>query len=200
MNAKNEMFSHIQQQLEELAVNKKRSSDVNHYKDEIRKVTRQYKDAQKKESEIKKENQKLQERIKKLENDLEHQKSKYKDMKHQKQGAEEQALMFKTKHESLQEILATIGPNRQQVQTTEQQDLAELQREHSELMMLGMDARQVECGSEIMMSHMTHQFEQDPQVADSELFSPEIEREKESQSIYSARLQEQTPSSTENLV
>ena len=33
-------------------------------------------------------------------------------MKHQKQGAEEKALMFKTKHESLQEILSQIGPSR----------------------------------------------------------------------------------------
>ena len=61
---------------------------------------------------MKKENQKLQEQIKKLELDLDHSKSKYKDMKHQKQGAEEKALMFKTKHESLQEILSQIGPSR----------------------------------------------------------------------------------------
>ena len=61
---------------------------------------------------MKKENQKLQEQIKKLELDLDHSKAKYKDMKHQKQGAEEKALMFKTKHESLQEILSQIGPSR----------------------------------------------------------------------------------------
>ena len=64
---------------------------------------------------MKKENEGLQEKIKKLECDMEHQKAKYKDMKHQKQGAEEKALMFKTKHESLQEILDQIGPSRQQI-------------------------------------------------------------------------------------
>ena len=69
---KNEMLSNIQLQLEQLTTTKKRSSEVNHYRDEIRKVTRQLKEAQKKESEMKKENQKLQEQIKKLELDLDH--------------------------------------------------------------------------------------------------------------------------------
>ena len=78
------MLSSIQQQLEELAMTKRKSSEVNRYRDEIRKVTRQLKEAQKKESEAKKDNENLKEKIKKLECDMEHQKSKYKDMKHQK--------------------------------------------------------------------------------------------------------------------
>ena len=48
-------------------------------------------------------------------------------MKHQKQGVDGQALMFKTKYESLQEILNQIKPIGQQIQSTEQTELAELQ-------------------------------------------------------------------------
>ena len=44
-DAKAEMLSNIQQQLEELTVSKRRSSEASRYRDEIRKVTRQLKEA-----------------------------------------------------------------------------------------------------------------------------------------------------------
>ena len=93
------MLTSIQQQLEALASDRRRGDQVNTYKDEVRKIGEKYRASQKRESLLVKEKAQLVARISKLEADLEHQRSKYKDAKHQMKGAEETALMFKTKHE-----------------------------------------------------------------------------------------------------
>ena len=62
--------------------------------------------------------------------------------------------MFKTKHESLQEILSQIGPSRQQIQSNEEHDLVNLQGENSQIMMLGMDGHIVGHDSVIIENQM----------------------------------------------